>query len=111
MPNESRYKKETAYDAGSESHVAKKKTKVSLIKQQAEEDMKQMLSEAYGRRLLWRMLEKCGIYKTSFTGNSTTFFNEGRRAVGLDLLEDIIKVSPSSYTLMQSENLTKKDTR
>jgi hypothetical protein len=99
------------YDAGSEKHVAKKKTKASLLKQQKDEDMKKLLSEAFGRRIMWRMLERCGIYKTSFTGNSTTFFNEGRRAVGLEILEEIIASSPTSYTLMQSENLTKKDTQ
>lgn len=99
------------YDAGSEKHVAKKKTKASLLKQQRDEDMTKLLSEAYGRRIMWRMLERCGIYKTSFTGNSTTFFNEGRRAVGLETLEEIIASSPTSYTLMQSENLTKKDTK
>jgi len=99
------------YDAGSEKHVAKKKTKASLLKQQRDEDMTKLLSETYGRRIMWRMLERCGIYKTSFTGNSTTFFNEGRRAVGLETLEEIIASSPTSYTLMQSENLTKKDTQ
>ena len=33
-----------------------------------------------------RMLDATGVNSNSFTGNSTTFFNEGKRQVGLELL-------------------------
>lgn len=66
-------------------------------------DVEFVLSTPQGRRFLWRLLGVCHVFKTSFTGNSTTFFNEGKRDIGLRLLADINEASPNSYLKMMQE--------
>lgn len=66
-------------------------------------DLRKILSIPEGRRLIWKILSETGIYRSSFTGNSETFYNEGRRRIGLFILEEIMKVKPEAYTQMQQE--------
>lgn len=66
-------------------------------------DMKAILETDYGRRFVWRYMGLTGIFQTSFTGNSTTFFNEGKRDIGLKLLADVTEAKPDAYLLMASE--------
>lgn len=66
-------------------------------------DMAFILNTAQGRRLLWRYLEICGVFKSSFTGSSETFYLEGQRNVGLKILADITETSPEAYMLMMKE--------
>lgn len=68
-------------------------------------DLKFALSTKPGRRLVWRMLCKCGIYEQSAADSgSWTYFNEGRRSVGLFLIAEIMEVEPESYVLMMKES-------
>lgn len=67
------------------------------------DDIKWLMSDKRGRRFVWRLLEKTGIYRTSFTGNSETFFKEGARNVGLQILALIHEHCPDKYTLMVTE--------
>jgi len=79
--------------------------KTSALKQKIEiEDLKWVMSNKRGRRFAWRLLDRAGIYRTSFTGNSTTFFNEGMRNIGLMLVADIHEACPEAYALMIKEN-------
>lgn len=56
-----------------------------------------------GRRFIWRLLGLCGVYRTSFTGNSGTFFNEGARNIGLMVLADVQEVALDAYLQMVKE--------
>lgn len=67
-------------------------------------DMRTVLSTLSGRRVVWRYLTFCKVFESSFTGNSTTFFNEGMRNVGLALLADIHEAEPQAYLLMMQES-------
>ena len=91
------------YDTGEETQVKQKKTKAQLNRERELEALRNILSTYDGRAFLWRLLEECGIYTSSFTGNSTTFFNEGKRHVGLWTLNEIMDVNPNSYQQMRVE--------
>lgn len=67
-------------------------------------DMQFVLSSPQGRRVLWKYLSDAGVYHTSFTGNNTTFFNEGKREIGLAILHDIHEANAEAYILMMNEN-------
>lgn len=69
-----------------------------------DEDIRFVLSTVQGRRFFYDYIVFCGVFKTTFTGNSETFFKEGQRNVGLRLLEDMNRVSPEAYALMMKEN-------
>lgn len=45
------------------------------------------LGSANGRKVLEDIVGKTRIFSTTFTGNSNTFFLEGGRAIGLQILE------------------------
>lgn len=81
--------------------------KQSLDEQEAREqeieDLLHVMSSRRGRRFVWRLLDYTGLYRQSFTGNSETFFNEGRRNVGLFILDEVTSAAPDQWLQMQRE--------
>lgn len=75
----------------------------SVQRAQEIEDFKHVASSVEGRRFLWRLLEKTGVYRSSFTGSSETFFREGQRNVGLFLIGEIHSICPEVYLTMLKE--------
>lgn len=72
------------------------------LKQEAA-DLKWVLSDRRGRRFYRRLVEHTGVFQSSFTGNSETFFREGRRDVGLKLMADLTRNAPEAYSVMMQE--------
>lgn len=46
---------------------------------------REVLGSENGRRLLFWLLNRTGVFASSFTGNSSTFFLEGKRSIGIEL--------------------------
>jgi hypothetical protein len=80
--------------------------RVSAAQRQADRDLEAVLDLPAGRRVLMRLIDGTGVFVRSFTGNSETFYREGRRAIGLDLVEHIESVRPGSFATLQTEALT-----
>lgn len=70
----------------------------------ARNDMKTLLELPAGRRFIWRLLDRCSLYESTFTGNSSGYYREGRRAVGLEVLQEIVDAKPSAYGDMFNES-------
>ena len=66
-------------------------------------DLRWVLSDPRGRRFLWKLLGDAGIFRTSFTGNSETFFREGARNLGLQVFTAIHESAPGLYLEMAQE--------
>ncbi len=98
------------YDAGDEAAVGKRKTKLQLKHEKDIADLKAILSTKPGMSVLWRLLEFTAPFNGSFTGNSTTFFNEGRRAVGIELIRMIAEADPRAFAMMQLAAIDNKET-
>lgn len=78
--------------------------KAKRLKEDQLNELRAVLKTREGRKLLWRYLGICGVYEQSFNGNgSWTFFNEGRRSVGLMILAEITKASPEAFLEMMKE--------
>ena len=86
----------------------KKTAEKNILKNQDLEDLKWVLSTRQGRRFMWKLLEGCNIFKSCFTGNSSTFYNEGRRDVGLEVFNKVVRFQ-DSYLEMQKENTVKEN--
>jgi len=71
-------------------------------------DYQKILKMPEGRRQLYRILEDCGVFQVSFTGNSETFFREGKRSIGLLILADIMEAEPEKLLQMQNEYRSEK---
>jgi hypothetical protein len=68
------------------------------------EDIKWLMAHKAGRRLAWRLLERAGVYRTSFNNSgSITAFNEGQRNMGLFLLAELQEIAPDNYLAMIKE--------
>lgn len=72
--------------------------------EQNKQDIIAIMSQAKGRRFIAHTLQKLGLYRTSFTGDNSTFFHEGMRNAALMLLGDILEHAPKQYAIMLEEN-------
>lgn len=70
---------------GAEAQAKARVAKAEAVAAMKVSDWKWLMSQARGRRLVWRLLEETGQGRSSFTGNSETFFREGERNVGLKI--------------------------
>lgn len=68
------------------------------------DDLRWLMSSPRGRRVLWRILEGAGLNRSSFTGNSETFFREGERNVALKLQAKAHKADAKGYGTMMQEH-------
>ena len=68
------------------------------------DDLKWLMGHQQGRRIIWRLLSDAGVFRSSFTGDHTTYFREGMRNMGLILLGKITEHCPERYHLMVKEH-------
>lgn len=67
------------------------------------DDFKWVMSDKRGRRVMWRLLDRAGVFRSSFTGNSETFFREGMRNIGLMIVAELNEHCPERYLQMVNE--------
>lgn len=92
------------YDVNAQERAkADREGKQRLTSEQEVADLKWLMSDKRGRRIVWGLLEKTGLYRSSFTGNSATFFREGERNIGLQYIAAIHEHCPDKYSLMVTE--------
>lgn len=91
-------------NAGDAGQVKKAGDKEAARRQIEKSDLMWILADPRGRRFIWRLISRCGVFKSSFTGNSTTFFNEGTRDVGLWATAEVVEVRPEAYLEMMVES-------
>ena len=77
--------------------MAKKKTVEEIQYDTLRHNTRELLKTRAGQDFIWHVLSICDIYGHHFTGNSTTFFNEGKRYVGLEVLALLEDVDPAAY--------------
>lgn len=71
--------------------------------------LKMVMSSVEGREFIWMLLDRCGIFRSSFTGNSETFFREGERNIGLYLTAQLNRECVTEYASMQREALQREE--
>ena len=72
-------------------------------------DLKQLMALPAFRRFVWRLLDWTHVFRSSFTGNSETFFREGERNIGLKVFGSVQEHEPDAYLVMVKENSKKDD--
>lgn len=97
------------HNVADEAQIRDKQFKDKIKSDLELNDIKSVLKTIEGRRFVWSVLESCGIYKSSFTGSSETFFLEGSRNVGLRLLSKLEMADQESLFQMMRENKTRKE--
>jgi hypothetical protein len=98
-----------AYDAGDRRHVERREKTAKAAHLQRNEDVRWLMGDPRGRRFVWDLLAKAGLFRSSLAGTAEfTAFNEGRRDVGLVLLADLMRLCPGQYARMQAEAMSKQ---
>jgi len=72
------------------------------------EDVKWLMADKRGRRIMWRLLAEAGVYRTSFNNSgSVTAFNEGKRHIGLVLISEVNDHAAHQFLVMLKEHAEK----
>jgi hypothetical protein len=90
---------------GQEQDQAREQRKAQLRAEQEIEDIKWLVSSKQGRRVVWRLLEKAGVFRTSFSTNALQMaMSEGNRSYGLFWLNEVMASCPDKFVLMINES-------
>jgi len=76
-----------------------------------ESDIKWLMRNKQGRRVVWRLLEKAGVFRSVFNTNAMAMsFAEGHRNYGLQTLTLIHVACPELFPVMLKENSNERNT-
>jgi hypothetical protein len=77
---------------------------------QRAEDVKWLMQNEAGRRIMWQLLSDAGVFRSSFTGDTDgMLYKEGKRAIGLSHLGEITAHCKSEFIRMLEEHQTDAD--
>lgn len=76
-----------------------------LSKDTEEADFKWLMGSKRGRRIVWRLLERAGVFRSVFNTNAMAMsFAEGHRNYGLHTLNLIQTLCPELFPALIKEN-------
>ena len=76
-----------------------------LARETEEADVKWLMSSKRGRRIVWRLLDQSGVFRSSFNPTAMVMaFNEGNRNYGNRTLALVHQYCPEMYPQMMKEN-------
>ena len=89
---------------GQERKAEDDKQQDRLARETEGSDVQWLMSSKRGRRIVWRLLDRAGVFRLSFNTNAMTMaFAEGARNDGLRLLTLIHSLCPNLYPTMVKE--------
>lgn len=90
---------------GQERQKARRAKKAELDQETEEADLRWLMGSRRGRRVMWRFLDRAGVFRLSFDTNALRMaFAEGNRNEGLRILGLIHANCPELYPTMVREN-------
>ena len=85
--------------------VARAEQTEKLIRKQELDDIKTVLANASGRRLIWKLLSKCNVYGSIFdSDNSTMCYLSGKQDLGHFLVAEITQADENLLFKLMKEN-------
>lgn len=91
-----------------EGQVKEAKRKATDAEKRALEDVRFLLDLPEGRRFIWRLLEKAGVFRTIFETSSKIYYNAGQQDFGHFILGEVLKANPEAYLQMMKESQTEE---
>lgn len=81
------------------------KEEIRRLEKLEKDDLEFLLSHKQGRRVIYRYLAFCKVFHSAYSSNQNDmFYYEGRRSVGLKILEDMQKHCPDRFFQMLKEH-------
>lgn len=94
------------YDALDDTPAGDHNDNARLEQHREVEDLKWLMSNKRGRRIVYQLLEDAGVFRISFNTNALQMaFNEGARNSGLKILTTIVSHCPTRYAEMIEESV------
>ena len=88
-----------------ERSKAERELRERLARENEEADIKWLMGNKRGRRIIWRLLDHAGVFRSSFNTNAMQMaFSEGNRNFGNRTLAMIHTLCPELYPQMVKEN-------
>lgn len=72
-------------------------------------NVREVMKTRQGQEVMWEILGFCGLYDDKFTGDSNTFYLEGKRAIGLQILDMLEMADPTIYARLLLDKQKTKD--
>ena len=89
---------------GQEFAKADRELREKIAQENEAADVKWLMSNKRGRRVIWRLLDQSGVFKLSFNTNAMAMaFAEGNRNYGNRMLSMIHTLCPELYPTMVKE--------
>ena len=86
------------YNAGKRKDIRAAEKAARQADRARQEVIVNLMSTTFGRAWLWDILTSCHVFGQTFSSDPLmTAFAEGRRAVGLALLADVMSACPDQY--------------
>lgn len=96
---------EKTRDVSDEKQVKKASEKDARENMKKDNSVRYVLATKEGRKFYWDLMCDCGIFVISaHASGSWTYYNEGKRSVGLKLLSNLNDLDPTVYATMVTEN-------
>jgi len=89
--------------------TTKAEARAKALSDRDDADIVWLMKTEQGRRIMNRILSVSGFENLSMTGNSYTFFNDGKRAVGQPFYQAALHLCPQSFVEMIEE--AKRETK
>jgi hypothetical protein len=87
-----------------ERNKADRDLRERLARENEEADIRWLMGNKRGRRVIWRLMDQAGVFRSSFNTNAMTMsFAEGHRNYGLRILALIHSQCPELYPTMMKE--------
>lgn len=87
-----------ARDAEAEDAKARERRRKEL------DDLRWLLGHPQGRRIIGRLLEEAGVFRSSFNhSGSVMAFSEGKRHMGLFITSELLEAAPDGYMKVLKE--------
>ena len=91
--------------------LEKEKKKLTEAQRRAHQkeinDVRMILKTPEGRRYIWRLWSKCGIFRNPFHPNSNQHsLNSGRMSIGQEILADVNEANVSAFAQIQQEHIS-----
>ena len=92
-------------NAGDEGQVASGKRKDRINDKDELTDLYNILSTKSGRRFLWKLITRFGVFKTVWANPTDMAYNAGQQDAAHIIMRECLASDRKLYLLMQEENL------
>lgn len=97
-------------DLGDESSVTTRQRELKVRENAQDTVLRVMMEQKEIRKWMFELLSRCHMFQTSFSKSALEMaFMEGARNVGLQVQNDLVRVSPELYLKMMKEQQESKD--